>query len=178
MKTSEKQQPETITFIGKQISFWSRFLKKITPIVLLLAFLTFRIYSNERYSENNKFYCYIFIAVCFLVGLYYHVRDIRTVVTEVRIFDDKFQVLGQDFNKKFKDVLLIKETSIELKQKEKSDKIYLEIYSNDKYYYINNYSDWDKETLVALLREFKNRTNRTIFGIALLPEVDKNLSQY
>lgn len=177
MNTLEKQQPETITFKGEQISFWTRFLKKFTPIVLLLAFLSFRIYSNDRYSENHKFYFYIFIGLCFLVGLYYHVRDIRTVVTEVRIFEDKFQVLGLDFNKKFNDVLLTKETSIELKQKEKSDKIYLEIYSNDKYYYINNYSDWDKETLVALLREFKNRTNRTIFGIALLPEVDQNQSQ-
>jgi hypothetical protein len=94
-------------------------------------------------------------------------------VTEVRFTDDKFQVLGLDFNSKFEDNLNIDQTSFEIKEKEKSKQLYIEIFSNDKYYYINNYSDWKKETLAELINEYRNRSERTIYGIELFPELIK-----
>jgi hypothetical protein len=164
----------TISFNGEYVSFWTRLIKKLSPIVLILAVLFLKIKYGRTFSGNYaayKIYFYIFGVVCFLIGLYYHIRDIRTVVTEVRIFDDKFQVLGFDFNSKFDDTLNINEILFELKEKEKTKQPYIEIYSNDKYYYINSYSDWKKETLAKLICEYKTRSGKTIFGIEAFPEL-------
>ena len=162
----------TLSFTGAPISFWERLIKKLGPIVLILAALFIKVKFGKTFSEDHKIYFYAFGIVCFFIGLFYHIRDIRTVVTEVKFFDDKLQVRGLDFNSKFDDTLNINDTTLEIKQKEKSEKIYLEVYSNDKYYYINSYSDWDKTTLVEILNEYRKRTNRTIYGIELLPEVN------
>jgi hypothetical protein len=166
----------TISFKGQQVSFWIRLIKKLGPIVLVLGFLFFKVKYGKTFSGDlgeYKIYFYIFGIICFLIGIYYHIRDIRTVVTEVRFIDDKFQVLGLDFNSKFEDTLKIDQTSLEIKEKEKSKQLYIEIFSNDKYYYINNYSDWKKVTLVELINEYRNRSERTIYGIELFPELIK-----
>jgi hypothetical protein len=161
----------TISFKGEQVSFWIRLIKKLGSIVLILAFLFFKVKYGKTFSEDYKTYFYIFGIVCFIIGLYYHIRDIRTVVTEVRFFDEKLQVIGLDFNSKFNDTLNINETSLEIKQKEKSEKLYIEIFSNDKYYYINSYSDWNTETLKNIIREYRKRTQRTVYGINLIPGI-------
>jgi hypothetical protein len=161
----------TISFKGEQVSFWIRLIKKLGPIVLVLGILFFRVKYGKTFSEDSKIYFYIFGVICFFIGLYYHIRDIRTVVTEVKFIDDKFQVLGLDFNSKFNDSLKINDTTLEIKQKEKSEKLYIEIYSNDKYYYINSYSDWNKETLIDIIKEYRKRTDRTVYGIDLIPEI-------
>lgn len=162
----------TKSFKGEQVSFWTRLVKKMGPIILVLVVLFFKVKYGKTFAEDSKIYFYIFGIVCFAVGIYYHVRDIRTVVTEVRFMDKKFQVLGLDFNSKFDDTLNIDDTILEIKQKEKSEKLYIEIFSNDKYYYINNYSDWKKETLIDIIREYKERTGKTVYGIDLLPEIN------
>jgi|GEM_PF-6944245 len=163
----------TVSFKGEKISFWSRLLKKIAPVILVLAIFYFRITNNQNYSDNYKLTFYILGVIAIVIGCYYHVRDIRTVVTEVRFFEDKFQVLGLDFNSKFDDTLNINETTIEIKQKEKSERLYLEIFSDFKYYYINSYSDWSRETLINLVKEYQKRTNKTIFGEDLMPELNQ-----
>lgn len=157
----------TISFKGEQVSFWIRLIKKLGPIVLVLGILFFRVEYKSTLSEINKIYFYIFGIICFFIGVYYHIRDIRTVVTEVKFIDNKFQVLGLDFNFKFNDTLNINDTFLEIKQKEKTNKLYIEVYSNNKYYYINSYSDWKKETLVDVIKEYKNRTDKIIYGIDL-----------
>lgn len=166
----------TISFKGQQVSFWIRLIKKLGPILLVLIFLFFRVKYGKAFSGDLavfKTYFYFFGIICFLIGLYYHIRDIRTVVTEIRFFDDKFQVLGLDFNSKFEDTLEIDQTALEIKEKVKSKKLYIEVFSNDKYYYINSYSDWEKDTLIELINEYRRRSERTIYGIEFFPELIK-----
>lgn len=85
-------------------------------------------------------------------------------MTKVTFFDDKIEISGLDFNSSFRDILSIDETLLEIKQKENNERLYIEIYSNDKYYYINSYSDWNKQTMVRLIDEYKSRTDKMVFG--------------
>ena len=156
----------TTTFKGEYVSFWIRLAKKYIPLILLMVFISFKIEYGKPMFTNYKIYWYSFIAICFIIGIYYNIRDIRTVVTEVTFVDDRILISGNDFNKKFKDNLKVDETLIEIKQKENNKfKIYLEIYSNDKYYYINSYSNWSNQTLVNLINEYKSKTAAKITGM-------------
>lgn len=42
-----------------------------------------------------------------------------------------------------------------------------------EFYLCKNYSDWKKVTLVELINEYRNRSERTIYGIELFPELIK-----
>ncbi|RZK06779.1 MAG: hypothetical protein EOO46_15055 [Flavobacterium sp.] len=95
----------TTSFKGEYVSFWIRLTKKLAPIILLLLFVVFKIEYGRPILTNYKSYWYIFIIVCFLIGLFYHVRDIRTVVTEISFSGDKIRISGFDFNSKFEDAL-------------------------------------------------------------------------
>lgn len=161
----------TKSFKGKYVSFWERLFKKLAPIILMLLVLAFQIeYRRKPMFADYKLYWYVFIIACFLIGLFYHIRDIRTVVTEVSFTDDNLQVSGLDFNSKFQDILNVNDTLLEIKQKEnKESRIYIEIYSNDKYYYVNSYSDWQNETMVDLINEFNSRTTGRVTGMELFP---------
>lgn len=162
------------TFKGEKVSFWVRLIKKMGPILLVFIVLYLRVKYGKTFAEEYKIYFYIFGILCLIIGFYYHIRDIRTVVTEIRFDNEKIQIIGLDFNSNFNDMLNINNTRIEVKQKEKTEKLYLEIFSDNKYYYINNYSDWKRETVVDIVKEYRKRTVLTVYGIDLIPEISNS----
>ena len=162
------------TFKGEYVSFWIRLIKKLAPIVLLLLLVFLKVEYGKRLSNISEYrmHIYIFMIVCFVFGLFYHIRDIRTVVTEVSFLNEKLQIRGYDFNSTFEDTLDIDKVFLDVKEKNKSH-LYIEIFSGDKYYYLNNYSDWQRQTLIAFLNEYKLKSKKIITGLDSFPEIHR-----
>jgi len=158
------------SFKGEYISFYTRLLKRLTPVLFLILFALFKLYfgrSAERLADY-RIYFLVFLVVCVIIGIYYHVDKIRTVVNEIKISDDKLQIIGQDFNSKYEDTLDINTTMLEIQEEElgkNKTRYCLEIYSEDKYYYLNKFNDWNYKTLAEIVDEYKLRTGKNVSGM-------------
>ena len=161
------------SFKGEYISFALRLAKRMVPVILILIFALFKIYYGRAFSEDlasYRTYFLIFMIICFLIGIYFHTDKIRTVVNEIKISDNHLIVIGQDFNSKFEDKLNIEKVMIEIQEEElgkNKTRYCLEIYSEDKYYYLNKFNDWKYSTLAEIVDEYKLKTGKVISGMDL-----------
>lgn len=159
------------SFKGEYISFLVRLAKRLTPVVLLLLFALFKIYYGKAFSgdlAHYRIHFLILLAVCFLIGIYYHTDKIRTVVNEVRFSDNNIQIIGQDFTSKYEDRLDINKTMLEIQEEvlgKNKTRFCLEIYSDDKYYYLNKFNDWQYSTIAEIVDEYKLKTGKTVMGM-------------
>ena len=167
------------SFKGEYISFLTRLIKRLVPVILIVILALFKLYY-KRSSENlasYRIYFLIFLVICFLIGIYFHTDKIRTVVNEIKFFDDNLHVIGQDFSKKFIDKLDIKKVMIEIQEEELSknkSRYCLEIYSEDKYYYLNKFNDWQYSTLVEIVDEYKLKTGKSVGNMDLYLQLKDN----
>lgn len=159
------------SFKGEYISFLVRLAKRLAPAILLLIFALFKIYYGRLFSEdlaNYRTHFLILLIICFLIGIYYHTDKIRTVVNEIKFSDNKIHIIGQDFTSKYEDSLEINKTMLEIQEEElgkNKTRFCLEIYSDDKYYYLNKFNDWQYSTLAEIVDEFKLKTGKTVTGM-------------
>jgi hypothetical protein len=168
------------TFKGEFIPFYIRLLKRLAPVFLLVLFCLFKLYYG-RFSTGSfvqyRIYFLIFLTICFLIGIYYHTDKIRTVVNEVQLSDTKFYIIGQDFNSKYKDSLDISKTTLEIQSEElgkDKTRYCLEIYSEDKFYYLNKFNDWHYTTLVEIVDEYQLKTGKSVAGMHFYPELKES----
>jgi hypothetical protein len=165
------------SFKGKYIPFLERLAKRLAPVILLLLFVLFKIYYGRSFSGNlahYRIYFLIFVIICLLIGIYYHTDKIRTVVNEIRFSDNKLHIIGQDFNSKYEDNLDINKVIIEIQEEElgkNKSRFCLEIYSDDKYYYLNKFNDWQYATLAEIVDEYKLITGQTVSGMEFYPQL-------
>ncbi|AWA30367.1 hypothetical protein HYN48_09850 [Flavobacterium magnum] len=154
-----------VIFKGEYVSFQIRLIKKVASIlpILIIVFLKINYDDSNMIFAGYQNYLNLFLVACFFFGMYYHVRDIRTVVTEVTFSEDKLQVSGYDLNRKFEDTLAVNHTFIEIKSRSKSH-LYIEIFADGKYFYINNYSRWENTVMSELLQEYRRRCDNKITG--------------
>lgn len=158
------------SFKGKYIPFFTRLAKRMAPAIVIIIFALLKLFQGRR-AENYapyRIYILIFLGVCFLIGLYYHIDKIRTVVNEVRISDTQIHIIGQDFSSKYEDYLDINKTSLEIQEEElgkNKTRYCLEIYCDDKYYYLNKFNDWQYATLAEVVEEFKLKSGKTVMGM-------------
>ena len=106
------------------------------------------------------------------------INRLRTIVNEIRFTENNLQILGHDFSKKFEDKLLLDKVMIEIQEEEQGKKnvrYCLEIYAEDKYYYLNKFNDWNYQTLAQIVDEFKIRTGKNVSGNKLYQELNKNV---
>ena len=161
------------TFNGEYISFALRLAKRMIPVILIFIFALFKIYYGRSFSGDlaiYRTYFLIFMIICFLIGIYFHTDKIRTVVNEIKISDNHFIIIGQDYNSKFEDKLNLEKVMIEIQEEElgkNKTRYYLEIYSEDKYYYLNKFNDWKYSTLAEIVDEYKLKTGKVINGMDL-----------
>ena len=159
------------SFKGKYIPFLVRLAKRLAPVILLVIFALFKIYYGRSFSgnlANYRTHFLIFLIICFLIGIYYHTDKIRTIVNEIRFSGDNLQIIGQDFNSKYEDNLDINDIMLEIQEEElrkNKTRYCLEIYSDDKYYYLNKFNDWQYSTLAEIVDEYKIKTGKTVTGM-------------
>jgi TM2 domain-containing membrane protein YozV len=159
------------SFKGEYISFLVRLAKRLAPVILLLIFALFKIYYGHSFAgnlANYRTHFLIFLILCFLIGIYYHTDKIRTVVNEIRFSDNKLQIIGRDFNSKFEDNLDINKVMIEIQEEalgKNKTRFCLEIYLDDKYYYLNKFNDWQYKTLAEIIDEYKLKTGKIASGM-------------
>ncbi len=159
------------SFKGEYISFIVRLAKRLAPVILLLLFALFKIYYGRSFSGNLANYrnhFLILLIICFLIGIYYHTDKIRTVVNELRFSENNIHIIGQDFTSKYEDRLDINQTMLEIQEEELGKnkiRYCLEIYSDNKYYYLNKFDDWQYATLAEIIDEYKLKTGKTIAGM-------------
>jgi len=165
------------SFKGEFIPFYIRLAKRLAPVILLVIFLIFKIYYGRFFSQglaNYRTYFLLLVIVCFLIGVYYHTDKIRTVVNEIRFTDNKLQIIGQDFNSKYEDNLDINKTMIEIQLEEigkNKTRYCLEIYCDEKYYYLNKFNDWKYITLAEIVDEYKLKTGKSVSGMDLYSQL-------
>ncbi len=160
----------TKSFKGVYVPFYTRLFKRLAPAIVILLLLLLKVcYSRSFNGELAAYrsYFFIFLAVCFVIGIYYHTDKIRTVTNEVRFTEGKLEILGHDFSSKFEDRLDLGKTMIEIQEDVSSKnklRYCLEIYSEEKYYYLNKFNDWDYATLVGIVEEYESRTGKSVSG--------------
>lgn len=164
------------SFKGEYIPFITRLVKRLAPGILIVILALFKLYYG-RSSENlanYRPYFLIFLVICFLIGIYWHTDKIRTVVNEIKFSDDNLHIIGQDFNSKFEDKLNINTVMIEIQEEElgkNKSRYCLEIYSDDKYYYLNKFNDWQYSTLAKIVDEFKLKTGNSVSNMNLYSQL-------
>lgn len=160
----------TKSFTGNYVPFYQRLLKRLAPFFLIFILLYFQVtYGRLSKGElgNYRIYWLLFFAVCFAIGLYFQITRLRTIVNEIRFSENSLQIIGQDFSSKFEDILDLNELMIEIQEEDlgkKNVRYCLEIYSDDKYYYLNKFNDWNYRTLAQIVDEYKSRTGKNISG--------------
>ncbi len=168
------------TFKGEYIPFYIRLIKRLAPVILVLVLAFFKIYYGRTFTgslANYRIHFSILVIICFLYGIYFHTNRIRTVVNEIVFSNDTLQIIGHDFNSKLEDSLDLNKLIIEIQEEElgKNKVRYcLEIYFDDKYYYLNKFNDWKYTTLADIVDEYKTRTGKTVAGSQFYPELVKN----
>lgn len=170
----------TKSFSGKYTPFYLRLFKRLAPFFLffILAYVqvTYGSLSKGGMADFRKYWL-IFCAICFVIGLYHNINRLRTVINEIRFSENSLQLIGQDFNSKFEDRLVLAKVSIEIQQEESGKdkgRYCLEIYSEDKCYYLNKFNDWNYQTLAQIVDEFKARTGKNITGSEYYIELTKD----
>ena len=145
------------SFKGEYVSFAVRLLKRIAPLFLLLLLVIFKLYYG-RLAHGNfvqyRVYFLIFMSVCVLIGIYYHTDKIRTVVNEIIFSDTQLHIIGQDFTSKYEDSLDLEKLILEIQSEElgrNKTRYCLEIYADDKYYYLNKFNDWNYKTVIRIV---------------------------
>jgi hypothetical protein len=168
------------SFKGEYISFIVRLAKRLTPVILLLLFALFKIYYGRSFSGDLAIYrthFLILIIICFLIGIYYHTDKIRTVVNELRFSENNIQIIGQDFTSRYEDSLDINKTMLGIQEEElgkNKTRFCLEIYSDDKYYYLNKFNDWKYSTLAEIIDEYKLKTGKSVTGMEFYSQLKDN----
>ena len=170
----------TKSFKGNYVPFYQRLLKRLAPFILLFILLYFQV-TFGRLSKgemaNYRIYWLIFFAVCFAIGLFTQITRLRTIVNEIQFSENSLQIIGQDFNSRYEDKLVLEKVMIEIQEEElgKNKVRYcLEIYSDDKYYYLNKFNDWNYQTLAQIVDEYKSRTGKNISGNDYYKELVKS----
>lgn len=161
------------TFIGKYIPFYKRLIKRLVPHFLLMLYAILKITNNKSFSDI-RIYFYIVIGLAFIYGIYYQTDKIRTIVNEIQISDTTLYIIGQDFNSKYEDHLDLTKTMLEIQLEElgkNKTRICLEIFSDEKYYYLNKFNDWKYETLIEIIDEFNLKTNNSATGMDLYSQL-------
>ena len=164
------------SFKGEYIPFYIRLVKRLAPIILLFLIGYIKITYSQAFSGIRNYF-YIFMIICFIIGIYYHTDKIRTIVNEVRFDENKLQIIGQDFNSKYEDNLDLSKTMIEIQLEElgkNKSRYCLEIYCDDKYYYLNKFNDWKYNTLAAIVDEFKLKTGKSVTGMDLYSKLSNS----
>jgi TM2 domain-containing membrane protein YozV len=165
------------TFKGEYVSFIVRLAKRLAPVILLLLFALHKIYYGRSFSgalENYRTHFLIVLMICFLYGIYYHTDNIRTVVNELRFSENYIQIIGQDFTSKYEDKLDITTTMLEILEEELGKnkiRYCLEIYSDDKYYYLNKFNDWPYSTLAEIIDHYTLQTGKSVAGMEFYPQL-------
>ena len=161
------------TFKGKYIPFYTRLVKRLVPHFLLMLYAILKIARNKSFSDI-RIYFYIVIGLAFIYGIYYQTDKIRTIVNEIKITDTTLHIIGQDFNAKYEDHLDITKTMLEIQLEElgkNKTRLCLEIFSDEKYYYLNKFNDWKYETLIEIVDEFNLKTNNSATGMDLYSQL-------
>ncbi len=161
------------TFKGKYIPFYTRLVKRLVPHFLLMLYVILKITYNKSFSDI-RIYFYIVIGLAFIYGIYYQTDKIRTIVNEIQISDTTLHIIGQDFNAKYEDHLDLTKTMLEIQLEElgkNKTRLCLEIFCDEKYYYLNKFNDWKYETLVEIIDEFNLNTNNSATGMDLYSQL-------
>lgn len=161
------------TFKGKYIPFYTRLVKRLVPHFLLMLYAILKIARNKSFSDIG-IYFYIVIGLAFIYGVYYQTNKIRTIVNEIQITDTTLHIIGQDFNAKYEDQLDLTKTMLEIQLEElgkNKTRLCLEIFSDEKYYYLNKFNDWKYETLIEIVDEFNLKTNNSATGMDLYSQL-------
>ena len=164
------------SFKGEYIPFYIRLLKRLAPVILLLLFTFMKISRNQAFAEI-QIYFYVAGVICFIIGIFYHTDKIRTIVNEIQITDNKLQIIGQDFNSRYEDTLDLNKTRLEIQLEElgkNKTRYCLEIYCDDKYYYLNKFNDWKYNTLGEIVDEYKLKTGNSVSGMDLYPQLSNS----
>ena len=161
------------SFKGNYIPFYTRLVKRLVPHFLLMLYVILKITYNKSFSDI-RIYFYIVIGLAFIYGIYYQTDKIRTIVNEIQITDTTLHIIGQDFNAKYEDHLEITKTMLEIQLEElgkNKTRFCLEIFCDEKYYYLNKFNDWKYETLVEIVEEFNLKTNNSATGMDLYSQL-------
>lgn len=165
------------SFKGQNISFFIRLLKRLAPVFLILIIAYFKIFHSKTFSGDlakYKIHFSILMIIAFFIGVYFHIDKIRTIVKEVRFIDDKFLIIGHDFNRHFEVNYDLNKMLIEIQSEELGkNKIQycLELYYDDKFYYLNKFNDWKYSILVEIIDEYQSRTGKTVNGMEYYSEL-------
>lgn len=165
------------SFTGENVSFFLRLSKKLVPLILILIFGFFRINFGRAFSgdfENYKIHFSILLIICFVIGVYYNVDKTRTVVNKIIFSENDIQIIGQDFTTKYNDILNINKTKIEIQEEQlgkNKTRLCLEIYSEDKYYYLNKINNWQYSTLAQIVDEYNLKTGKEVKQIELYQQL-------
>ena len=161
------------SFKGEYIPFYTRLVKRLVPHFLLMLYVILKITYTKSFSDIRIPF-YIVIGLCFIYGIYYHTDKIRTIVNEIKITDTTLHIIGQDFNAKYEDSLVLNKTMLEIQLEElgkNKTRLCLEIFSDEKYYYLNKFNDWKYETLIEIVDEFNLKTNNSATGMDLYSQL-------
>lgn len=161
------------SFKGNYIPFYTRLVKRLVPHFLLMLYVILKITYNKSFSDI-RIYFYIVIGLAFIYGIYYQTDKIRTIVNEIKITDTTLHIIGQDFNAKYEDHLDLTKTMLEIQLEElgkNKTRLCLEIFCDEKYYYLNKFNDWKYETLVEIVDEFNLKTNNSATGMDLYSQL-------
>ena len=161
------------SFKGNYIPFYTRLVKRLVPHFLLMLYVILKITYNKSFSDI-RIYFYIVIGLAFIYGIYYQTDKIRTIVNEIQITDTTLHIIGQDFNAKYEDHLDLTKTMLEIQLEElgkNKTRLCLEIFCDEKYYYLNKFNDWKYETLVEIVDEFNLKTNNSATGMDLYSQL-------
>ena len=164
------------SFKGEYIPFYIRLVKKLAPVILLMIFAFLKISYSQTFS-GIRTYFYVFGIICFIIGIYYHTDKIRTIINEIRFSDNKLQIIGQDFNSRYEDNLDLNKTMLEIQLEDfgkNKTRFCLEIYCDDKYYYLNKFNDWKYNTLVEIVDEYKLKTGNSVSGMDLYSQLSNS----
>lgn len=170
----------TKSFKGEYISFYMRLIKRLVPLILTVVFVFIKIYYGRLFSGsliNYRIHFSIVLIMAFIYGVYYQMNRLRTVINEIVFSENNLQIIGEDFNSRFEDNLDLNKLIIEIQEEElgKNKVRYcLEIYCDDKYYYLNKFNDWKYSTLAEIVNEFQLRTGKNVHGSVYYPELVKD----
>ncbi len=159
------------SFKGKYIPFLERLAKKLAPIFLVFLICLLKIFYGRAFSgslSNYRIHFVIVLCIASLVGIYYTANKVRTVVNEIILSENSIRIIGQDFTSKYEDSLDINKVILEIQEEElgkNKTRFCLEIYADDKYYYLNKFNDWQYETLVAIVDEYQSQTGKMVMGM-------------
>ncbi len=168
------------SFKGEYISFFMRLIKRLFPLILTVVFVFIKIYYGRLFSGNlaeYRIHASIILVIGFIYGVYYQMNRLRTVINEIIFSENNFQVIGEDFSSRFEDNLDLNKLIIEIQEEElgKNKVRYcLEIYYDDKYYYLNKFNDWKYSTLAEIVDEYQLRTGKTVHGNLYYSELVKD----